>query len=996
MKELKSITLSNIRRFGTDTTIALSRGATILLAPNGTGKTAFFEAIEFGLTGKISRLGENLSPIIRDTQTVARVSLNFGDVQASAQVNNIGEIERTGDLSALFPDTNPDDIPFLLRLTHLLDQREGEWLVKADSKVAGSQLARLPIGKDGTQVSSALGSIRRALSEQLKQARSELAKLEAEFGEWQNLLLDRNLAVSQSQGSLRSKENIAESISEIAHQTKSLDQLPAGLLVQPLGQDALNAVHNSLEQLVHGKLDRLRDQISKLVEVDGLIGRFVSEQVRSERLGNEFIKVAQELAEKKEERAQFIANQERIQQELVTAESERDAFTLQRNRLLSELQAKEVVEQYKQVLEAADKALTTAETLASTLRSENENNEQLNAQHSLINKQRKALLQVDADLILANQLVDHWEQTLKLIAGITVSINEVKATEQHLQKLHQNLILAKKAAETEEVLAKSQHESLASAADSIRQAVASIAAHLPIDRGDCPVCGTQHGAAALHERVSVALEAIDPNVVDAERQVKKATDVLRESTEAVTRAEVELKACKERINELNIQLSGLTADVNDFRSNTLLNGDTVPLAKESIRRRGDANTLAKLQLDEKQHNFPVLPSFEAIEQTKSAHDSAIRALNLARQGQLDARSKLEQATAVLTAVTADAPPSKTLEELSIAQNINTNKLSELAVKMAAGQSALDRQQVQLTEVMNKDVEIQKQLSDVQSQLATIRATWRQLSFIGDPSVEVASSHEAQIQSTITEFTLHSEKLQTIKIEIGAWSKLEQAHLTQGILDRRRGQLSEDEFSADLRQRVEKEQLSQIRLSLLSDAMDTLNQHLSSEIANVQKHVLAVVPRWQALLKRVVREQRFTGTNLDFRSLYRKERAEVSVPLHGELVPVPAIASEAQLTDLQLTFLLSMALEHQWSSWRGLLLDDPTQHHDLVHASSVFDVLRDYIVDHGYQVVIATHDALQARYFMRKLQNDGIEARIWSLAPTPDGVTASESVWPAKV
>src|SRR5699024_9636133 len=152
---LKSITLSNIRRFGINTTIELSPGATILLAPNGTGKTAVFEAIEFGLTGKISRLGENLSPIIRDTQTMARVSLDFGDMQASSQVSNTGDVERGGDLDSLFPETDPEDIPFLLRLTHLLDQREGEWLVKAEAKVAGSQLARLPIGKDGSQVSSA-------------------------------------------------------------------------------------------------------------------------------------------------------------------------------------------------------------------------------------------------------------------------------------------------------------------------------------------------------------------------------------------------------------------------------------------------------------------------------------------------------------------------------------------------------------------------------------------------------------------------------------------------------------------------------------------------------------------------------------------------------------------------------------------------------------------------------------------------------------------------
>ena len=47
------------------------------------------------------------------------------------------------------------------------------------------------------------------------------------------------------------------------------------------------------------------------------------------------------------------------------------------------------------------------------------------------------------------------------------------------------------------------------------------------------------------------------------------------------------------------------------------------------------------------------------------------------------------------------------------------------------------------------------------------------------------------------------------------------------------------------------------------------------------------------------------------------------------------------------------------------------------------------------MVIATHDALQARYFMRKLQNDGIEARIWSLVPTPDGVIAAEAQRPVK-
>ena len=46
--------------------------------------------------------------------------------------------------------------------------------------------------------------------------------------------------------------------------------------------------------------------------------------------------------------------------------------------------------------------------------------------------------------------------------------------------------------------------------------------------------------------------------------------------------------------------------------------------------------------------------------------------------------------------------------------------------------------------------------------------------------------------------------------------------------------------------------------------------------------------------------------------------------------------------------------------------------------------------------LQAHDALQARYFMRKLQNDGIEAKIWTLVPTEDGVTAQAGSWKQRI
>ena len=169
------------------------------------------------------------------------------------------------------------------------------------------------------------------------------------------------------------------------------------------------------------------------------------------------------------------------------------------------------------------------------------------------------------------------------------------------------------------------------------------------------------------------------------------------------------------------------------------------------------------------------------------------------------------------------------------------------------------------------------------------------------------------------------------------------------------------------------------------ALEDFSSSLKSEIETIQEKIATVVPLWRTLLNRIVREPRFGKTDLTYISERNRSKAKVHVNLGSHEVSVASVASEAQMTDIQLAFLLSMSLTHSWSPWKALLLDDPTQHHDLVHAASVFDLLRDFISDHGYQVVIATHDAAQARFFLRKLLNDGIEARVINLQPADEGV-----------
>ena len=81
MTLLRSITISNVRRFADNVKIDFGEGVTILLAPNGTGKTTVFEAVELALTGTVSRLKNSLRPLIREGMEQARVRLDFnGDI----------------------------------------------------------------------------------------------------------------------------------------------------------------------------------------------------------------------------------------------------------------------------------------------------------------------------------------------------------------------------------------------------------------------------------------------------------------------------------------------------------------------------------------------------------------------------------------------------------------------------------------------------------------------------------------------------------------------------------------------------------------------------------------------------------------------------------------------------------------------------------------------------------------------------------------------------
>ena len=989
MSKLSSITLTNLRKFGLGVDIELSPGATIVLAPNGTGKTTLFEAIEFGLTGRIARLHDGINHVIRDDEDFAQVTLNFADFTATSKVTAAGEVSQEGDLTALFPGIPKSDLPFLLRLTHLLDQRENEWIVKAEEKDAGSQLAKLPIGREGSRAGATLPSVRRSLTEQKNREQQGLIDLEKELQEWNRLIQERDIAAAGAIGALRPQEHLARAISEAAFQTQSLDQIPTGLLSDPVNQDSLALAHSTLLDILRIKVERVQALIIGLAEADSLVESFSTVRSRLDALNTQLASANETLdshSKIRTENAMLLQGHETniqlAQQELVSVGQALE-------RLVNEAGARQQVDHRNQVLTEAATAVRNAEEQCAALRQMHERNLQIRNQHTQLDNQLQSLDQTEKQLREGQQLVIEWEAAEERLKENRKESDLLKEALAHLSARLDEKRAVQEACKTAEDAARVHYQALSSSADAIRQAVASIAEHLPSEQESCPLCLYPHGAAELQERVAKALQAINPSLTSADQRLKVAVEALAASDAEVVSALEAVGDCQAKLAALDDIRRVLEREIVQFRLYPILASDSVPLAKESLRVRLDGVSASRKNLTDRRSGLEPLVAQEDFEQAQHAFDIAVTALDQARVQHSEALTRLDQAVATLSALTTDAPVVRTLEELTVQKNQLDDRITELNGQVDTVQSALDAQQRQLQELSSAVRTTEEAIRHAQSQLASLRASWQGLGLEGDPLAEAAQARASFLRSTLADLESNLRLLENLGVEISAWTKLNESQLAQRLIDAQRLDRTEESFFADLNERIAMATGQLADLTKLSEAMDALDAFLKKEIGNVQKHVRKVVPRWQALLKRVVRETRFHEASLNFFTHYNRERAEVLVPLGKKSAPVPDVASEAQLTDLQLTFLLSMAMSHQWSPWKALLLDDPTQHHDLVHASAVFDLLRDYIVDHGFQVVIATHDALQARYFLRKLQNDGIDAKIWTLVPTEHGVTAEE-------
>jgi hypothetical protein len=77
-------------------------------------------------------------------------------------------------------------------------------------------------------------------------------------------------------------------------------------------------------------------------------------------------------------------------------------------------------------------------------------------------------------------------------------------------------------------------------------------------------------------------------------------------------------------------------------------------------------------------------------------------------------------------------------------------------------------------------------------------------------------------------------------------------------------------------------------------------------------------------------------------------------------------------------LCAASLTYPWSRWRALILDDPLQHNDAIHAAAFADLMGNLVKVKEYQVLLTTHDLGQAEFLQRKFGARGIPCAVLNL------------------
>jgi len=537
-------------------------------------------------------------------------------------------------------------------------------------------------------------------------------------------------------------------------------------------------------------------------------------------------------------------------------------------------------------------------------------------------------------------------------------------------------------------------------ASAVAAAVAAIASHLHDDDVDCPVCRTRFERGGLRvlakeaaNAQDTALTAAEARLADLNRQlntveqrVVTAEAVLRLAEEARKAAETDagtVRALERRLAAALPEASGdlvVAAVEAERQASQALNdaqaariGDEARRAEAAARRDDLRSNLARLE-----------QQLSVVGQQLAAHGAAQRSAleRLAAGGYrnaaaeeldvrlADARAKHSQAVAVR--LSAEETMRQALEREAAAR-LRRETADEVLRRLTAAREA------------------------AAAGVAALERRWREAGLAGAPEAATLEAALSALAGSLRDV----EQLENVR------SALVTAY-EAAVRDRDLRDLVADmvrvggKGAADEPERYEAELVTRHEAAKAALEMSESTHRAVSVFADkLRDEAREFSTRFLTPLNGLIDDFNEAllstpGETVRLNAAYYKDRTQFDMSLHyrdplddalyDTDLPPQVVLSEGQLAANGFSILCAASTAYPWSRWRSLLMDDPLQHNDIIHAAAFVDLMRNLVELQSYQLIMSSHDRGEAEFIRRKFEAAGLPCSVIALtAPSRAGV-----------
>ncbi|MCM2458833.1 AAA family ATPase [Rhizobium sp. CG4] len=1000
---LREVHLQDFRTFGDfRLPVAPGPGLTLLVGTNGLGKSSFFDGIEWGLTGRIRRF-ENYVGRLKESDYITRrdalpgshmVSLRFSE--GSPLTRGFLEEPDKNVLIALLKDsswTKIDDIGAYLGFTHFLGQASQQRFTSRQ-KTDQWEALKGPSGIDR------LEEIRTTLR---GRATMNAFKRRAETEE---------IAVSRAAGALEEWQAYAAKLAELrargaalgAQSEAELQQRLAtleGFLVldgNPLGHltARLSLVRSTIEE-------KERELAQDRAASDGL--RSIVDQFSLSSANLEAHSLRRAVADEA-----VAAATAHLTQAMLSA-NEADKAAAEQAELVARVQSEhsERVRERTAIAEfaALENEQQGVRDLAISLAADREICQQsaADAQADLDRAQQAqaALGRLESE----HAALQLWSSRASALEAQEASARELRdaaistraAADRARTELPALEVAVSKAQDTE-AMARERLASHQRDASELAELLSGLTAHIGHDDTDCPVCATRFEPGNLQKRARNSLAAQDAQLAEEVRSVSTLADATEAARQALSQAHALTSAA---IRAENLALAeeeaaamerGNIAEALDIHADTSF----TTFVSEQLAQAGRARaahvravggssidvSVAQSRLDSLSASLASLDERLAVAvQRRTVNDITLKSM-WERLSMLPQPWSSDSAAAAVEAQLHALDTARTsLDDLTLKRAIATNAESAARERLATAEADRDR--------------IAKACSDANSSRTSALRAWQEAGMLGVPSLQAIDARTVALSDRSTTLTQYLEDTGALSRAYEAWLGQNDLHELCKLMERLGGVGAAD--NPVVREQTLQARLVAARSALeltceTRDAVMAYGEKLKEEAdAFSTKFLLPLNDLIEAFNRALLSTP---GETVQFTADHTVERSSLTMALryadpiensqYRTSLPPQLVLSEGQMAANGFSILCAASTAYRWSRWRALLLDDPLQHNDIIHAAAFVDVMRNLVELEGYQLLMSSHKRDEGEFIARKFDAAGLPCTVVELVgASKDGV-----------